>query len=350
MRDEGGYRAGEGYRSGYVDYDKREFGRRPRDDDFGADLRDRDWGSESLDQVNLDFYQPSATVQSRSQEEVEAYYEEKNITLVQGNNVPKPILSFDEASFPEEVSGVIGRKDFQSPMPVQSVGWPIVLSGRDLVAIGQTGSGKTLGFLLPAIMHVQQQAPLHPGGNGPIVLVMAPTRELVQQTHAVLAEFLRPLRLRAACVFGGAPRGRQIREIEGGVHFIIATPGRLIDYLQCGVASLNRCSYVVMDEADRMLDMGFEPQIRKILQQVRPDRQMLMWSATWPRSVQVLANDFFSKEDYVHFNIGSTNLSANHDIKQIVDVVQQHRKVDRLLDVSKLTSVFPKLFSIYCII
>merc|ERR1712013_788932 len=128
--------------------------------------------------------------------------------------------------------------------------------------------------------------------------------------------------------------GKQLRDIENGSEIVIATPGRLIDFLEGGKISLRRVTYLVLDEADRMLDMGFEPQIRKIIEQIRPDRQVLMWSATWPREVQKLAEDFLH-HSYIHINIGSSELSANHNILQIVDVCedwQKEEKLTRLLD------------------
>merc|ERR1740129_232503 len=141
-------------------------------------------------------------------------------------------------------------------------------------------------------------------------------------------------RIRSTCVFGGASKGPQLRDIERGSEIVIATPGRLIDFLESEKINLRRTTYLVLDEADRMLDMGFEPQIRKIIEQIRPDRQVLMWSATWPREVQQLANDFLH-HSYIHINIGSQDLSANHNILQIVDVCdewQKEQKLARLLE------------------
>uniref|UniRef100_A0A3B3ZD29 RNA helicase n=1 Tax=Periophthalmus magnuspinnatus TaxID=409849 RepID=A0A3B3ZD29_9GOBI len=172
-----------------------------------------------------------------------------------------------------------------------------------MVGIAQTGSGKTLAVSIFEC------------------LVLAPTRELAQQVQQVAAEYGQPSRLRSTCIYGGAPKGPQIRDLERGgcVEICIATPGRLIDFLECGKTNLLRCTYLVLDEADRMLDMGFEPQIRKIVEQIRPDRQTLMWSATWPKEVRQLAEDFL--KDYVQINIGALQLSANHNILQIVDVL-----------------------------
>merc|ERR1711909_37240 len=120
----------------------------------------------------------------------------------------------------------------------------------------------------------------------------------------------------------------QLRDIQRGVEIMIATPGRLIDFLEGGKTNLRRTTYLVLDEADRMLDMGFEPQIRKIVEQVRPDRQTLMWSATWPKEVRNLAEDFL--KDFVQLNVGSLNLSANHNILQIVDIMHDREKDDKL--------------------
>ncbi|XP_061131611.1 probable ATP-dependent RNA helicase DDX5 isoform X2 [Syngnathus typhle] len=223
---------------------------------------------------------------------------------------------------------MVSKQNWIEPTPIQAQGWPVALSGKDMVGIAQTGSGKTLAYLLPAIVHIQHQ-PFLEHGDGPICLVLAPTRELAQQVQQVAAEYGRASHLKSTCIYGGAPKGPQIRDLERGVEICIATPGRLIDFLECSKTNLQRCTYLVLDEADRMLDMGFEPQIRKIVDQIRPDRQTLMWSATWPKEVQQLAEDFL--KDYVQINIGALQLSANHNILQIVDVCNDMEKEDKLL-------------------
>jgi superfamily II DNA/RNA helicase len=129
-------------------------------------------------------------------------------------------------------------------------------------------------------------------GDGPIVLIIAPTRELAVQIQEECHKFGSSSRIKHTCVYGGAPRGPQVRDLTTGVEICIATPGRLIDMLDSRVTNLKRVTYLVLDEADRMLDMGFEPQIRKIVDQIRPDRQTLLWSATWPKEVQSIARDF----------------------------------------------------------
>ena len=129
-------------------------------------------------------------------------------------------------------------------------------------------------------------------GDGPIVLVVAPTRELAVQIKVECDKFGRSSEIKNTVVYGGVPKSTQIRDLRNGVEICIATPGRLMDHLEAGNTNLRRVTYLVLDEADRMLDMGFEPQIRKIVGQIRPDRQTLLWSATWPREVQQISRDF----------------------------------------------------------
>ncbi|XP_034239978.1 ATP-dependent RNA helicase p62-like isoform X2 [Thrips palmi] len=273
-----------------------------------------------------DFYNPHPTVACRPAHEVEAYRAKHQIT-VKGHNVPDPITKFAEVSFPDYVESQIMREGFSEPTSIQAQGWPIALSGRNMVGVAQTGSGKTLAYTLPAIVHINAQERLRPG-DGPIALVLAPTRELAQQIQIVARDFGSSTRVRSLCVFGGAPRGKQASELRRGVEFLIATPGRLIDFLEAGNTNMRRCTYLVLDEADRMLDMGFEPQIRKIMEQIRPDRQVLMWSATWPTEIRNLANEFLG--DFAQVNIGSLELSANKNILQIVDVCRENEKEDKL--------------------
>ncbi|KAL5604510.1 uncharacterized protein BROUX77_004696 [Berkeleyomyces rouxiae] len=245
-----------------------------------------------------------------------------------GTDIPKPVESFDEAGFPRYVIDEVKAQGFPAPTAIQSQGWPMALSGRDVVGIAETGSGKTLSYCLPAIVHINAQ-PLLAQGDGPIVLVLAPTRELAVQIQQEISKFGRSSHIRNTCVYGGVPKGPQIRDLNRGVEVCIATPGRLIDMLEAGKTNLRRVTYLVLDEADRMLDMGFEPQIRKIIGQIRPDRQTLMWSATWPKEVRALATDFLS--DFIQVNIGSLELAANHRITQIVEVVTESEKRDRMI-------------------
>ncbi|XP_013136473.1 PREDICTED: ATP-dependent RNA helicase dbp2-like isoform X1 [Papilio polytes] len=344
MRGRDGGRGGRGFggRGGGRD-DFRSF----KNDQPGGNLRKIRWESITLTPFQKNFYIPHPNVQRRSPTEIEAYRSENQIT-VKGRDVPAPSMYFEEGGFPDYAMKEILKQGFPHPTPIQAQGWPIALSGRDLVGIAQTGSGKTLAYILPAIVHIINQPRLL-RDEGPIVLVLAPTRELAQQIQQALiamngsaanmtdpndcdivaTDFGQNVQVRNTCIFGGAPKGPQGRSLERGVEIVIATPGRLIDFLEKDTTNLRRCTYLVLDEADRMLDMGFEPQIRKIIEQIRPDRQVLMWSATWPKEVQNLAEEFL--HDYIQINIGSLSLSANHNILQIVDVCEEWEKNEKLL-------------------
>ncbi|KAI8668213.1 ATP-dependent RNA helicase DBP2 [Fusarium keratoplasticum] len=316
----GGYGGG-GYGGGYGG------GGGDRMGGLGAGLKQQEWDVSTLPKFEKSFYKEHEDVANRSDAEVDAFRRKHQMTIA-GSNVPKPVETFDEAGFPRYVMDEVKAQGFPAPTAIQSQGWPMALSGRDVVGIAETGSGKTLTYCLPSIVHINAQPLLAPG-DGPIVLVLAPTRELAVQIKQEIDKFGRSSRIRNTCVYGGVPKGPQIRDLSRGVEVCIATPGRLIDMLEAGKTNLRRVTYLVLDEADRMLDMGFEPQIRKIISQIRPDRQTLMWSATWPKEVRALATDFL--QDFIQVNIGSMDLAANHRITQIVEVVTDMEKRDRMI-------------------
>ncbi|KAK7454554.1 ATP-dependent RNA helicase dbp2 [Stygiomarasmius scandens] len=295
---------------------------------LGGGLRAVDWSHQKLERFEKNFYAEDKRVSARSDREVEEFRRSKEIR-VQGRGVPRPVTSFEEAGFPEYLMASIRAQGFASPTPIQCQAWPMALSGRDVIAIAQTGSGKTISFALPAMLHINAQPLLAPG-DGPIALVLAPTRELAVQIQQECTKFGSNSRIRNTAIYGGAPKGPQIRDLQRGVEIVIATPGRLIDMLETNKTNLRRVTYLVMDEADRMLDMGFEPQIRKIVGQIRPDRQTLMFSATWPKDVQKLASDFL--KDMIQVNIGSMELTANHNIAQIVEVCSDFEKRNKLIN------------------
>ncbi|XP_008278145.1 probable ATP-dependent RNA helicase DDX17 [Stegastes partitus] len=293
----------------------------------GERLRKKRWNLDELPKFEKNFYTEHPEVQRMSQYEMEEFRRKKEITI-RGSGCPNSVTAFHHAQFPQYVMDVLMQQNFKEPTAIQAQGFPVALSGKDMVGIAQTGSGKTLAYLLPAIVHINHQ-PYLERGDGPICLVLAPTRELAQQVQQVAFDYGKSSRIKSTCVYGGAPKGPQIRDLERGVEICIATPGRLIDFLEAGKTNLRRCTYLVLDEADRMLDMGFEPQIRKIVEQIRPDRQTLMWSATWPKEVRQLAEDFL--REYVQINVGALELSANHNILQIVDVCMETEKDNKLL-------------------
>uniref|UniRef100_A0A671L2I6 RNA helicase n=1 Tax=Sinocyclocheilus anshuiensis TaxID=1608454 RepID=A0A671L2I6_9TELE len=276
----------------------------------GDRLRKKKWDMDQLPKFEKNFYSEHPEVHHMSQYDVEEYCRKKEIT-VRGSGCPKPVTNFHQAQFPQYVMDVLLQQNFKEPTAIQAQGFPLALSGRDMVGIAQTGSGKTLAYLLPAIVHINHQ-PYLERGDGPICLVLAPTRELAQQVQQVAYDYGKSSRIKSTCVYGGAPKGPQIRDLERGVEICIATPGRLIDFLEAGKTNLRRCTYLVLDEADRMLDMGFEPQIRKIVDQIRVS------TCTHLR-------------DYVQINIGALELSANHNILQIVDVCMENEKDTKLI-------------------
>ncbi|KAI5283557.1 ATP-dependent RNA helicase dbp2 [Ascosphaera acerosa] len=325
----GGYGGG-GYGGGYGGYGGGGGGYGGGSGDrmsgLGATLKNQEWDLATLPKFEKSFYKEHPDVSARSQAEVDQFRKDNEMTVT-GRDIPRPVQTFDEAGFPNYVMSEVKAQGFDKPTSIQSQGWPMALSGRDVVGIAETGSGKTLTYCLPAIVHINAQPLLAPG-DGPIVLILAPTRELAVQIQTEISKFGKSSRIRNTCVYGGVPKGPQIRDLSRGVEVCIATPGRLIDMLEAGRTNLRRVTYLVLDEADRMLDMGFEPQIRKIISQIRPDRQTCMWSATWPKEVRQLAQDFL--HDYIQVNIGSMDLSANHRITQIVEVVSEFEKRDRM--------------------
>jgi len=295
----------------------------------GQNLKRYNWQDEDLVNIKKNFYVEHPDVSGMSEEEVHKVMEKLAARIEGQKPHPRPVQSFDHINLPPDYMHGVTSAGFAGPTPIQSVGWPTAMSGRDMVGIAQTGSGKTLAYLLPGLVHIAAQPPLRPG-DGPIGLVVAPTRELAMQIQAEVQKFTDRTPIRSVAVFGGVSRFGQASELRRGVQILIATPGRLLDFLESGVTNLKRVTYLCLDEADRMLDMGFEPQIRKVVSQIRPDRQTLMWSATWPREIQRLARDF-CREDPVKLTIGREELSLNANIDQQIEVVSEYEKRDRFL-------------------
>ena len=173
------------------------------------------------------------------------------------------------------------RHGYEEPTPIQCQALPIALSGRDMIGIAATGSGKTAAFVLPALTHIMAQHELRKG-DGPIALILAPTHELAEQIVKEARRFAKPLGVRCTAVFGGVGKYEQFKELKAGAELVVGTPGRLIELIGTkGALSMSRVTYVVIDEADRMFSLGFEQQVRSVVGQVRPDRQTLLFSATF---------------------------------------------------------------------
>ena len=176
---------------------------------------------------------------------------------VMGAKAPKPISSFAHFNFDEQLMKIIRKCEYTQPTPIQAQGVPVVLSGRDLIGIAKTGSGKTAAFIWPLLVHIMDQPDLK-AGDGPIGLILAPTRELSQQIYSETKKFAKAYNIRAVCAYGGGSKWEQQKDLEAGAEIVIATPGRLIDLVKCKATSLSRVTMLVLDEADRMFAMGFE--------------------------------------------------------------------------------------------
>ncbi|KZV53310.1 DEAD-box ATP-dependent RNA helicase 37-like [Dorcoceras hygrometricum] len=254
-----------------------------------------------------------------------------------GEDVPPPVNTFAEIDLGDALNLNIRRCKYVKPTPVQRHAIPISLAGRDLMACAQTGSGKTAAFCFPIIGGILRgQSPVRPRGVRtvfPLALILSPTRELSMQIHEEARKFSYQTGVRVVVAYGGAPINQQLRELERGVEILVATPGRLVDLLERAKVSLQMIRYLALDEADRMLDMGFEPQIRKIVEQMdmppRGERQTMLFSATFPKEIQRLASDFLSH--YIFLAVGRVGSSTDL-IVQRVEFVHDSDKRSHLMD------------------
>ncbi|KAG7961650.1 hypothetical protein I3843_09G027300 [Carya illinoinensis] len=254
-----------------------------------------------------------------------------------GNNVPPPVNTFAEIDLGDALNQNIWRCKYVKPTPVQCYAIPISLAGRDLMACAQTGSGKTAAFCFPIISGIMRgQYVQRPRGARivyPLALILSPTRELSCQIHNEARKFSYQTGVKVVVAYGGAPINQQLRELERGVDILVATPGRLVDLLERARVSLQMIRYLALDEADRMLDMGFEPQIRKIVEQMdMPSpgaRQTMLFSATFPKEIQRLASDFLS--NYIFLAVGRVGSSTDL-IVQRVEFVHESDKRSHLMD------------------
>ncbi|NXE33063.1 DDX43 helicase, partial [Ptilorrhoa leucosticta] len=282
-----------------------------------------------LPPIEKNFYKESSRTASMSQEEVELWRKENNnITcddLKEGEKrcIPNPVCKFEDVfeHYPDIMAN-IRKVGFQKPTPIQSQAWPIILQGIDLIGIAQTGTGKTLAYLMPGFIHLTSQPISKDQRGGPGMLVLAPTRELALQVEAECSKYAYK-GIKSICVYGGGDRKGQIDMVTKGVDIVIATPGRLNDLQMNNFINLKSITYLA-NEADRMLDMGFEPQIMKILIDVRPDRQTVMTSATWPDGVRRLAKSYLKNPMIVY--VGTLDLAAVNTVQQKVIVIPEEDK------------------------
>lgn len=265
-----------------------------------------------------------------------------------GDDVPDHIDDFKGGDLGEIINENLEMCKYSVPTPVQKYAVPIIANKRDLMACAQTGSGKTAAFLLPILAHLNKEGPgesVNATGQSrgrkkiyPLALILSPTRELASQIYDESLKFSYRSHCRPCVVYGGADVGAQMRDLDRGCHILVATPGRLVDFLERGKIGLSFIRYVVLDEADRMLDMGFEPQIRRIVQQSdmtgKGKRQTLMFSATFAKEIQILARDFL--ENYIFLAVGRVG-STSTNITQKVVWVDEDEKHKFLLDLVNAT-------------
>ncbi|XP_035479110.1 probable ATP-dependent RNA helicase DDX4 isoform X3 [Scophthalmus maximus] len=261
---------------------------------------------------------------------------------ISGTNPPEAIVTFDEAKLCESLRKNITKSGYAKPTPVQKHGIPIISAGRDLMACAQTGSGKTAAFLLPILQQLMAEgvaASRFSELQEPEAIIVAPTRELICQIYLEARKFAFGTCVRPVVVYGGVSTGHQMREIERGCNLLCGTPGRLLDMIGRGKVGLQKVRYFVLDEADRMLDMGFEPDMRRVVgspgMPSKENRQTLMFSATYPEDIQRMAADFL-KTDYLFLAVGVVG-GACSDVEQTFVEVTKFSKKEQLLDLLKTT-------------
>lgn len=274
-----------------------------------------------------------------------------------GGKIPHPLRSWKESTLPKDILDIVDKLGYEDPTPIQRQAIPIGLQNRDIIGVAETGSGKTAAFLIPLLVWIMGLPKIErdiDADKGPYALIMAPTRELAQQIEDDAAKFGRPLGVRTVSVIGGLSREDQGFQLRLGCEIVIATPGRLIDVLENRYLVLSRCSYIVLDEADRMIDMGFEPEVQKILEHlpvsnVKPDnedaedpekllsymgkdrfRQTVMFTATMPPQVERMARNYLRRPAVVY--IGSIGKPVER-VEQKVYMLNEAQKRKKLLEI-----------------
>jgi len=294
------------------------------------DLPTINYAKMDLEPFRKNFYTEPAELADMSEAELADLRLELDGIKVVGD-APKPVQKWSQCGLNVQSLEVIRKLGYERPTAIQMQAIPAIMSGRDVIGVAKTGSGKTMAFMLPMFRHIRDQRPLE-GTDGPVGLIMTPTRELATQIHRECKPFLKAMGLRAVCAYGGAPIKEQIADLKRGAEIIVCTPGRMIDLLTANsgrVTNLRRVTYVVLDEADRMFDMGFEPQVMKVFANIRPNRQTILFSATMPRIMDALAKKTLSAP--VEITVGGRSVVAP-EITQIVEVREEKEKFHRLLE------------------
>lgn len=238
---------------------------------------------------------------------------------------------FDKLGIAPKLLGQVAKQRFTEPTPIQAQAIPVAIKGRDVIGIAQTGTGKTLAFAIPMIQQISRE-----GGTG---LVLLPTRELAEQVNDEFKKLGKDFGLRTAILIGGASMNIQIRDLKKRPHVIIATPGRLIDLIEQKIMTLKDVRYLVLDEADRMLDMGFEPQIRKVLVNVSQDRQTFLFSATMPDKIAKIVKKYMHDPIRIEVAPAGTAIDLVTQVGYVVEKRDRLRLLVALLSRSKGTAL-----------
>ncbi|OBS65476.1 hypothetical protein A6R68_05995, partial [Neotoma lepida] len=273
-----------------------------------------DHGKIEYEPFRKNFYVEVPELAKMSQEEVNVFRLEMEGITVKGKGCPKPIKSWVQCGISMKILNSLKKHGYEKPTPIQAQAIPAIMSGRDLIGIAKTGSGKTIAFLLPMFRHIMDQRSLEEG-EGPIAVIMTPTRELALQITKECKKFSKTLGLRVVCVYGGTGISEQIAELKRGAEIIVCTPGRMIDMLAANsgrVTNLRRVTYVM-----------------RIVDNVRPDRQTVMFSATFPRAMEALARRILSKP--IEVQVGGRSVVCS-DVEQQVIVIEEEKKFLKLLE------------------
>ncbi|OAX43782.1 DEAD-domain-containing protein [Rhizopogon vinicolor AM-OR11-026] len=295
-------------------------------------------------------WRPPKYIRARTQEQHRRLREKYHI-IVDGEDIPPPIEHFADMKIPESMLHFLKSNKITTPTPIQLQGIPTAFAGRDMIGIAFTGSGKTLAFCLPLIMLALEEETKLPfvRGEGPVGVVLCPSRELATQTYenvlawtGALARDGKYPQLNTLLCIGGISMGEQSHVLNKGLHIVVATPGRLIDMLEKRRFTFNNTKYLCMDEADRMIDLGFEDDVRNIMSFFKRQRQTLLFSATMPRKIQDFAQQSLTKPVLV--NVGRAG-AANLDVLQVVEYVKQEAKMVYLLECLQKTAPPVIIFS-----
>ncbi|KAB8301171.1 hypothetical protein EYC80_003067 [Monilinia laxa] len=283
-------------------------------------------------------YTEDSNLSALPQSEIDSFLTTNFITVTDPLSTSatlRPLTKFDYLPITDPAQRA-PFKDFKAPTPIQAAAWPFLLAGRDVIGVAETGSGKTMAFAVPCVRYMSS-LPKNQKNKGPRAVVVSPTRELAMQSYEQIVKLAKASGLECVCVYGGVPKDEQIRALKTA-DIVVATPGRLNDLINQGCADLSKARYVVLDEADRMLDKGFEEEIRKIINTTPSlgKRQTLMFTATWPESVRELASTFMTSPVKIAIGDNPTgDLRANSRIVQKVEVVEPRDKEYRLMQLLK---------------